>query len=58
MEQENRKWEDTVEHIRDAVNILQLLVQELETSQDDPHTIRSISIAIRMLQEALAGITC
>ncbi|MCM1063128.1 MAG: hypothetical protein NC420_01430 [Eubacterium sp.] len=58
MEQENRKWEDTVEHIRDAVNILQLLVQELAVNQDDPHIIRSVNVAVKILQAALAGITC
>ncbi len=45
--------EDTIEDIKDAVNILQLLAQELVINQDDPHILRSIGIALKILDSAL-----
>lgn len=54
--QETMQWESTGEHIRDAINILQLLVEELTINRDDSHIIRSIGIALKILKSALSEI--
>lgn len=45
--------EDTIEDIKDAVNILQILVQELFMNQEDPHIVRSIGVVLKILDSAL-----
>jgi len=54
MDQQTNQLEGIGENIRDAVNVLQLLMQELYVNQDDQHIIRSISIVIKMLNAALS----
>lgn len=56
MSQETKLWESTEEHIKDAINVLQLLVEELTANQDDPHILRSISIVLKILQSALSNL--
>lgn len=46
-------WENTEEELRNAINVLQLLMTELSTNCDDPHIIRSVGIAVGMLQVTL-----
>ena len=45
--------EDTIEEIKDAVNILQLLVHGLVINQDDPHIIKSVGVVLKILDVAL-----
>ena len=45
--------EDTIEEIKDAVNILQLLVHELVINQDDPHIVRSVGVVLKILDTIL-----
>jgi len=47
-------WENTVEELMDAINVLQLLREELAGNQDDPHIIRSVGIVLKMVQTALS----
>lgn len=56
MSQETKLRESTEEHIKDAVNVLQLLVEELTTNQDDTHILRSVSIVLKILQSALSNL--
>lgn len=49
-------WENTEEELRNAVNVLQLLMTELNTNNDDPHIFRSVGIAEGMLQTALKNL--
>lgn len=46
-------WENTEEELRNAVNVLQLLMTELTANDDDPHIFRSVGIAEGMIQTAL-----
>lgn len=46
-------WENTEEELRNAINVLQLLMAELTANYDDPHIFRSVSIAESMLHTAL-----
>ena len=55
--QETKQCESTREHIRDAINILQLLVEELTINRDDSHIIRTIGIVLKILKAALSEIT-
>lgn len=52
----NELWESTEEELRNAVNVLQLLMAELSANCDDPHIIRSVGIAEGMLQTALGNL--
>lgn len=45
--------EDTIEEIKDATNILQLLVHELVINQDDPHIVRSVGVVLKILDTIL-----
>lgn len=56
MSQETELRESTVEQIKDAINILQLLVEELTINQDDTHILRSINIVLKILQAALSSL--
>lgn len=47
------KLETLEEQTKDAINILQLLEVELSANEDDEHTIRTVSIVEKMLQEHL-----
>ena len=49
-------WENTVEEVKDAINILQLLMAELADNQDDGHIIRSVSVTEKMLHRALSNL--
>lgn len=49
-------WEKTMEEIKDGINVLQLLREELTANQDDPHIIRSVGIALKILQSALSNL--
>lgn len=49
-------WENTEEELRNAVNVLQLLMTELNANNDDPHIFRSVGIAEGMLQTALKNL--
>ena len=49
-------WEKTMEEIKDGINVLQLLREELTANQDDPHIIRSVGIALKILQFALSNL--
>ena len=42
------------EQTKDAINILQLLEVELSANEDDSHTIRTVAIIQKMLQEHLS----
>ena len=55
--QETKQCESTGEHIKDAINILQLLVEELTINRDDSHIIRTIGIVLKILKAALSEIT-
>lgn len=46
-------WENTEEELRNAKNILQLLMAELAANCDDSHILRSVGIAEGMLRTAL-----
>ena len=46
-------WENTEEELRNAINVLQLLMAELAANCDDPHIFRSVGIAEGMMQTAL-----
>lgn len=46
-------WENTEEELRNAINVLQLLMTELAANCDDPHISRSVGIAEGMLQTIL-----
>lgn len=54
MDQETNQSGSMEEYIRDAMNVLRLLIQELHANQDDPYIIRSVSIAIKILNAALS----
>ena len=45
-------WENTEEELRNAINVLQLLMAELAANCDDPHILRSVGIAEGMMQTA------
>lgn len=49
-------WENTEEELRNAINVLQLLMTELSANYDDPHILRSVGIAEGMLQAALKNL--
>lgn len=49
-------WENAVEEIKDGINVLQLLREELTANQDDDHIIRSVGIALKILQSALSNL--
>ena len=49
-------WENSVEEVKDAINILQLLMEELTENQDDEHIIRSVGITEKILQRALSNL--
>ena len=49
-------WENMEEQIKDAINVLQLLMAELTATQEDPHIFRSVSIVEKMLQSILANL--
>lgn len=49
-------WEKTMEEIKDGINVLQLLREELTANQDDDHIIRSVGIALKILQSALSNL--
>lgn len=46
-------WENTEEELRNAVNVLQLLMTELTANYDDPHIFRSVGIVEGMLHMVL-----
>lgn len=46
--------ENLEEQIKDAINILQLLIVELSANEDDEHTIRAVSITIEKVDEIIA----
>ena len=46
-------WENTEEKLKDAINVLQLLMTELSANYDDQHILRSVGIAETMLQGIL-----
>lgn len=49
-------WENAVEEIKDGINVLQLLREELTANQDDDHIIRSVGIVLKMFQFALSNL--
>lgn len=49
-------WENTEEELRNAINVLQLLMTGLAANCDDPHISRSVSIAESMLQTILSNL--
>ena len=49
-------WENTEEELRNAINVLQLLMTELNANYDDPHILRSVGIAEGMLQTVLSSL--
>ena len=49
-------WKSTEEQLKDAINILQLLMTELTVNQDDPHIFRSVGIVEKMLQTVLSNL--
>lgn len=49
-------WEKTMEEIKDGINVLQLLREELTANQDDDHIIRSVGITLKILQSALSNL--
>lgn len=49
-------WENTEEELRNAINVLQLLMAELAANSDDPHISRSVGIAEGMLQTILSNL--
>ena len=49
-------WENTEEELRNAINVLQLLMMELSANYDDPHILRSVGIAEGTLQAALSNL--
>lgn len=49
-------WENTEEELRNAINVLQLLMAELAANGDDPHISRSVGIAEGMLQMILSNL--
>ena len=48
-------WENT-EELRNAINVLQLLMTELTANYDAPHILRSVGIAEGMLQAVLSNL--
>lgn len=56
MSQEAKSRESTEEQIKDAINVLQLLMEELTINQDDTHILRSISIVLKILQSAISSL--
>lgn len=49
-------WENTEEELRNAINVLQLLMAELTANSDAPHISRSVGIAEGMLQTILSSL--
>lgn len=49
-------YENTVEEIKDGINVLQLLREELSQNKDDGHIIRSVSVTEKILQGALSNL--
>lgn len=49
-------WKSTEEQLKDAINILQLLMTELTVNQDDPHIFRSVGIVEKMLRTVLSNL--
>ncbi len=49
-------FDNAVEEIKDSINVLQLLKEELTANQDDPHIIRSVGIVLKILQSALSNL--
>lgn len=49
-------WENTEEELRNAINVLQLLMIELAANCDDPHIARSAGIVEGMLQTILSNL--
>ena len=45
--------ENLEEQIKDAINILQLLIVELSANEDDEHTIRAVTIVEKILKSHL-----
>lgn len=56
MSQEAKSRESTEEQIKDAINVLQLLMEELTVNQDDAHILRSVNIVLKILQSALSSL--
>ena len=52
----NILYENAVEDIKDAINVLQLLREELTRNEDDSHIIRSVNITLKILQSALSNL--
>ena len=42
-----------LESIKDAINVLQLLVSDLIVNKDNPYIIRSINTVIKILKSAI-----
>ena len=49
-------WENTEEELRNAINVLQLLMTEINANYDDPHILRSVGIAEGMLRTVLSNL--
>lgn len=52
----NELLKNAVEEVKDAINILQLLMVELTKNQDDGHIIRSVNVTEKMLQRVLSNL--
>lgn len=48
--------EETLEELKDVINILQLLSVELSVNEDDEHILRSISVVEKMLQSTVKNL--
>lgn len=55
MEHEELK-ENIQEQIEDAINVIQLLTEELTATEEDSHIIRSVGIIGKILNAALENV--
>lgn len=54
---EKTELKDNIEEqVKDAVNILHLLMVELEVNKDDQHYLRSVGIVEKMLKTTISDI--
>lgn len=48
--------ESIEEQLKDAVNVLHLLMSELETDEEDQYYLRSVGIVEKMIKTAIADV--